>query len=95
MLDGFDSQDLLGAFVYTFISPDLPSSVTPKHDLDTAAFSVVEVILENERGFGSKYRLEAQARVPRHRTPQSHGGRQPPLRIRRRGLERVYASRAE
>ncbi len=56
MLDVFESLDLLGAFVYTFISPDVPSSTTPKHDLDTAAFSVVKVILENERDFASKYR---------------------------------------
>ena len=56
MLDVFESLDLLGAFVYTFISPDVPSSATPKHNLDTAAFSVVEVVLENGRDFGSKYR---------------------------------------
>ena len=55
MLGVFESLDLLGAFVYTFISPDVPSSKTPKHDLDTAAFSVVKVVLEDERDFGSRY----------------------------------------
>jgi hypothetical protein len=60
MLDVFESQDLLGAFVYTFISPDAPSSKTPKHNMDTAAFSVVKVILENERDLGSKYRWETK-----------------------------------
>lgn len=60
MLDVFESQNLLGAFVYTFISPDAPSSKTPKYNLDTAAFSVVKVILENERDFGSKYRWETK-----------------------------------
>jgi hypothetical protein len=56
MLDVFESQDLLGAFVYTFISPDVPSSKTPKYNLDTAAFSVVKVILEDEQDFASAYR---------------------------------------
>jgi hypothetical protein len=55
MLDVFESLDLLGAFVYTFISPDVPSSTTPKYNLDTSAFSVVEVVLDNERDFASKY----------------------------------------
>jgi hypothetical protein len=58
MLDLFESEDLLGAFVYTFISPDSPSSTTPKFNLDTAAFSVVKVVLEDEGDFGSKYRWE-------------------------------------
>ncbi len=58
MLDVFESQDLLGAFVYTFISPDSPSSKTPRYNLDTAAFSVVKVILEDERDLGSPYRWE-------------------------------------
>jgi len=58
MLDVFESQDLLGAFVYTFISPGSPSSTTPRYNLDTAAFSVVKVILEDERDFGSRYRWE-------------------------------------
>ena len=56
MLDVFESQDLLGTFVYTFISPDVPSSKTPKYNLDTAAFSVVKVILEDEQDYESKYR---------------------------------------
>jgi hypothetical protein len=56
MLGVFESQDLLGAFVYTFISPDVPSSKTPKYNLDTAAFSVVKVILQDEQDFDSKYR---------------------------------------
>jgi hypothetical protein len=60
MLDVFESQGLLGAFVYTFISPDSPSSKTPKYNLDTAAFSVVKVILDNQRDFGSKYRWETK-----------------------------------
>jgi hypothetical protein len=34
----------------------VPSSKTPKYDLDTAAFSVVKVILEDEQDFESTYR---------------------------------------
>lgn len=47
-LDFFETQQLLGAFVYTCISPDSPSSSIPRHNLDTAAFSVVKVIREHE-----------------------------------------------
>ena len=48
------------SLTYTFISPDAPSSKTPKHNMDTAAFSVVRVILDNERDLGSKYRWETK-----------------------------------
>jgi hypothetical protein len=60
MLDVFESHDLLGAFVYTFIPPDSRSSKTPKYNPDTAAFSVVKVILEDERDLGSKCRWVAK-----------------------------------
>jgi hypothetical protein len=78
MLDLFETQELLGAFVYTFISPDSPSSRTPRYNLDTAAFSVVKVIRERELDPASRYRWkpkQAFHAIARHNRAVARGQR--------------------
>jgi hypothetical protein len=44
MLDVFESMGLRGAYVYTYVEPDLPHSKDPLHDLDLGSFSVATTI---------------------------------------------------
>lgn len=55
MLEVFEAEDLLGAFIYTFIALEAPHSETPKYDLDIASFALVKVIREHETAADSRY----------------------------------------
>ncbi len=58
MLDLFESQGIYGAYVYTFIQPDLPYSPNPRYDLDLASFGLVKAIRDNPQNPASPYRWE-------------------------------------
>jgi hypothetical protein len=48
MLAIFESQHIYGAYVYTFISPDVPYSPNPRFDYDLASFGIVKVIRDHQ-----------------------------------------------
>jgi hypothetical protein len=56
MLDVFESERLYSTSLYTFIEPDQPFVADPRHDLDTAAFSIVKVIRTRPDDPNSAYR---------------------------------------
>jgi hypothetical protein len=58
MLEIFDSLELEGAYVYTFISPDAPHTPDPRYDQDLASFSVTKTILDDPEDPASPYRWE-------------------------------------
>ncbi|MEV8374023.1 hypothetical protein AB0P21_14880 [Kribbella sp. NPDC056861] len=58
MLEVFTAEGLLGAAMYTFISPDAPHRADRDHDEDIAAFSLCKVIRQNSSDPASKYRWE-------------------------------------
>jgi hypothetical protein len=58
MLEIFESQEIHGAYVYTFISPDAPHSRNPRFDLDLASFSIVKAIPDTQWVTSSPYRWE-------------------------------------
>ncbi len=40
----FEAEGIEGVFVFTFVSPSYPSSIDPRHDLDTASYSLVRTL---------------------------------------------------
>ncbi|GGM40093.1 hypothetical protein GCM10012275_08810 [Longimycelium tulufanense] len=58
MLRIFERETLMGAHVYTFISPDSPHSPIRELDLDIASYSLAKVIRENYEDPESSYRWE-------------------------------------
>jgi hypothetical protein len=55
MLDVFESLELRGAYVYTYVEPDLPHSPNPRYDLDLASFSVATTIRKRFDDWQSPY----------------------------------------
>jgi hypothetical protein len=55
MLDVFESLGLRGAYVYTYVEPDLPHSKDPLHDLDLGSFSVATTIRTRFEDWNSPY----------------------------------------
>jgi hypothetical protein len=48
LLDVFETEAVRGAFVYQFVSPDLPHAADPIHDLDMASYGLVKVAAMDE-----------------------------------------------
>lgn len=44
LLGIYEAEEIGGAFVYNFSSPDSPHASNPKYDLDTASFAIVKLI---------------------------------------------------
>ncbi|SHF82465.1 hypothetical protein [Streptoalloteichus hindustanus] len=58
MLSIFEAEDLIGAHVYTFISPDCPHSPKRELDFDLTTYSVVKLTRERYEDPASPYRIE-------------------------------------
>ena len=48
LLNIFEDEEILGAFVFTFISNNYPYNDNPKYDLDMAAYGIVKKMPDNE-----------------------------------------------
>jgi hypothetical protein len=55
MLDVFESLDIRGAYVHTFVSPDSPYSTNPRYDYDLASFGIAKAIRKNHWNPASPY----------------------------------------
>ncbi|MFC0627073.1 hypothetical protein [Kribbella deserti] len=58
MVGVFEREGLLGASIYSFISPDAPHSASKEHDYDIASYSVVKTIRADHFDPTSPYRWE-------------------------------------
>lgn len=51
LLDIFENEKILGAFVFTFITHNYVYSDNPKYDLDMASYGIVKTMPQNKDGY--------------------------------------------